>query len=232
MKYLIFNLKANLNYEDIAKYSNSLDPYKKQIMLAPGYLYLDYFSHKGYKICSQDLSSMPSGNYTGEVSAEQLNKLGCTYSLIGHYERNKYFKENYDNIIKKINQASINNIKVILCLSEGKKNYNLGEITNQIQAIFSQLDTNYLKNIIIAYEPAFLIGQHKEIDINKTKIIITGIKDFIKQNFNFSPQVIYGGGITLDNISKLKKLHVDGLLIGTLATSLDNILTLLQILQQ
>jgi triosephosphate isomerase len=37
---------------------------------------------------AQDLSPEASGAYTGDISGVMLNKLGCSYVLAGHSERN------------------------------------------------------------------------------------------------------------------------------------------------
>ncbi len=232
MKYLIFNLKANLKYKDLDKYCTLLADYKKEMIIAPGYLFLDYFHHNGFNICSQDVSTKVRGNYTGEITSEQLMEIGCKYTIIGHYERYKYFNENLNTIIAKINQALKHKIKIILCFSEKINTYNFEEIKEQINSIYRNLKPNDLNDIIIAYEPSFLIGQQVNLDINKTKEIILQIKKFVQSTYNCEPEVMYGGGISLENLDNLKSLPIDGLLFGTLSTSINSILTVLQLLRQ
>ena len=42
---------------------------------------------------AQDLSPHDSGAYTGDISADMLVKLGCTYVDVGHSERREYHDE-------------------------------------------------------------------------------------------------------------------------------------------
>ena len=42
---------------------------------------------------AQDLSPLDTGAYTGDISADMLVKLGCTYVAVGHSERREYHDE-------------------------------------------------------------------------------------------------------------------------------------------
>ncbi len=232
MKYLIFNLKSKLNYQDLDDYSSTLNPFKKDFIIAPSFLYLPYFQNKGYNLCAQDVSQFPMGNYTGEVSAQALSSLNVKYTLIGHYERRKYFKEDKEALINKVKEALKNNLKIILCLSELKENYNFKELKEQIDDIFNSLNINELNNIIIAYEPALMIGNNMPIDTLKIDLIIKKIRSYIKKEYLFNNEIIYGGSVNLTNLNEIKKLDVDGLLIGEISTQLDTVLTLLKRLKQ
>ena len=39
---------------------------------------------------AQDISAYASGAYTGQVSAQSLKEVGCSYCIIGHSERRQY----------------------------------------------------------------------------------------------------------------------------------------------
>ena len=228
MKYLIFNLKSKLNYQDLESYYKPLVSYQKDIVIVPSYLYLNYFLEKGFTVGAQDVSKFPKGNFTGEVNAESLKSIGCEFVLIGHYERRKYFKEKKEDLILKIKEALSQNLKVILCLSENKSSYNFKIIKKQIDEIFSQLSNNDLKQIILAYEPSFLIGQSTFIDIKKVTNIINNINAYVHNKYQLQLDIIYGGSVNLSNIEKLRTLPVSGFLIGEVSTQLDEVLTLLE----
>ncbi len=67
---------------------------------------------------AQDLSTAESGAYTGEISGSMLNKLGCTYVLVGHSERRASHNEDDAKVNKKIKAALANELKPILCIGE------------------------------------------------------------------------------------------------------------------
>jgi len=66
----------------------------------------------GIKVGAQNCGLQTKGAFTGEVSPSILASIGCEYVMLGHSERRVLFKENDDDI----------NIKVKLCLAEGKTN--------------------------------------------------------------------------------------------------------------
>ena len=67
---------------------------------------------------AQDLSPEVSGAFTGDISGSMLNKLGCTYVVVGHSERRHIFNENDKDIRNKVAAAIRNGIRPILCIGE------------------------------------------------------------------------------------------------------------------
>ena len=232
MKYLIFNLKSKLNYKDVPLYLKKLDEYLNDCIIAPGYLYLERFAKANLTTCSQDLSIYDSGSYTGEVSAQQLKSVGCDYVLIGHYERRKYFKEDYNVLVTKIKEALKWHLKVILCIGEENTDFSFTEVKKQIDDIFKYFNNQELKQLIIAYEPSFMIGTNTPIDYGALEEILKQIRFYIFDHYKANIDLIYGGSVNLKNVKKVKELPIDGLLIGDLATSLDSMLTLINQLKQ
>ena len=51
---------------------------------------------------AQDLSPEASGAYTGDISGSMLNKLGCSYVLVGHSERRAIHSESDETVNRKI----------------------------------------------------------------------------------------------------------------------------------
>ena len=78
------------------------------------------------------------------------------------------------------------------------------------------LDKKFNKNnIIVAYEPIWSIGTGKiptKKELKKTTIHIKSVLSKIfKKN---TPAVLYGGSVDGNNVKCLKKLEIDGFLIG------------------
>ena len=232
MKYLIFNLKSKLNYKEVPLYLKKLDEYLNDCIIAPGYLYLERFAKNNFSTCSQDVSMLESGSYTGEISAQQLKNVGCDYVLIGHFERRKYFKEDSTVLVAKIKQAIKWQLKVVLCVGEEGSSFSFAEVKEQIDEIFQYFNNQELKQLIIAYEPSFMIGTNAEIDYDALEEILKQIRFYIFDHYKANIDLIYGGSVNLKTVNKVKKLPIDGLLIGDLATSLDSMLTLINQLKQ
>ncbi|NLF90822.1 MAG: triosephosphate isomerase, partial [Corynebacterium marinum] len=67
---------------------------------------------------AQDVSAHESGAYTGEVSAQMLAKLGCTWVVVGHSERREYHNESDELVAAKAAIALTHGISPIVCVGE------------------------------------------------------------------------------------------------------------------
>lgn len=231
MKYLICNLKSYQTYEEMIKYKEYFIKIKEEninLILAPSNIYLPLFKNDNIKLAVQDLSLNESLNLTGDIKINQLKSLNVSYAIIGHYERRKYYKETEYEILEKIKSALNHNIKVIYCIGETKEEkerkveYQILE--KQIARIFNKLNNGELKNIIIAYEPTYLIGNNTTYDILKIRSIIIFIKKLIQDYYQINAQVIFGGNVNTDNINSLSKLDgLDGFIICSSTLNPENI---------
>ena len=220
---LVLNLKMNLTKNNIVEYEQLI--HDKSVVVLPQYPYLLFFNRSGssYSLGSQDLSKYSKGAYTGEVCAKGLKSLGVKYALIGHSERKEYFGETLEDCRMKIQNAVDNDIIPIYCINETLEEYNndkeLKNIEDELEAI-----PNYIKYIIIAFEPTYLIGKDSiNIDYDHINKVMVRIKDWlIERHINHS--IIYGGGVSLDNINELKNLNcVDGFIVSSSALDKNEI---------
>ena len=74
--------------------------------------------------------NISGGAYKGEVWTKQITSLNVRYSLVDS-ERRKYFNEKSENLIEKIENYLINNIKVILFIGEENSNLTPERINNE-----------------------------------------------------------------------------------------------------
>ena len=72
----------------------------------------------GVALGAQDVSSQPSGAFTGEVSAVMLKDFGCRYAIVGHSERRQYHGETDALVAAKAQQALAQGITPIVCVGE------------------------------------------------------------------------------------------------------------------
>ena len=231
MKYLICNLKANKNYEEMFAYKeifNNIKNEKVEIIFAPSAIYLPIFKNCPVKLCVQDINLNENLNLTGDISIKQLKSLDVKYAIIGHFERKKYYKESEFYILSKIKNAIKNNIKVIYCIGESLEERNrrveYQVLERQLARVFNKLSNEELKNIIIAYEPTDLIGNNFPYDILKIKSMITFIKKLIRDYYNIELDIIFGGNVNSENIDDLIKLKdLDGFIICSAILNPENI---------
>lgn len=223
MKYWIFNLKSNLTFTEIKKYEESIKEIKEKIIIAPSFIYLNYFIERNYITSAQNVSAYDMGEYTGEVNAKQLKELGASYVIVGHYERRKYFHESKEDIVAKTKHALENDLQVILCI--GSYEYDTNSLQEEITNIFNNVNPSEYEKIIIAYEPYDLIGQDSDINVEMVQRNIEFIKGYIKNNYNHDIEIVYGGSVNNDNLLKLQNLPINGFIIGKLTLNVDKIVS-------
>lgn len=168
-------------------------------------------------IGAQNCHHEKSGPYTGEISAEVLKELGCSYVILGHSER----RGETDNEIKlKAEVAIESGLHPIICVGESlndRQNKKTKEvIERQCQ---NRLPTH--GEYTVAYEPIWAIGTGK-IPSNDE------IADVIKLCTE-RQRVIYGGSVNSENIENLLNIsNLSGVLIGSASLNFDHFYKIVQ----
>lgn len=219
MKYYVLNHKNKMTYDEALKFSEAvldLDLSNSKLIIVPSALYLPLFTGVHYYLGSQDISSFEEKTVTGEITGKQLKSLGVNYVIIGHSERREYCNETDYSLITKINNAIINDLKVIYCvgetLEERKLNKTFYKLEKQIARVFNKIKS---AEIIIAYEPIWAIGTGLTPDMNQIQEVSSFIKKLVKDYYGKKAIVLYGGSVNETNIESLKAVeNVDGFLIG------------------
>lgn len=185
MKYIICNLKSHLNEFNINDYINTIKriTYNNVIFCVEN-KYINLF--KNYKTCTQD--------YYDDIKKE--------YALIGHHDK----KQSKEAIKEKLNKATSKKIKTILCVG----NNDIRDYESIKQQLNYYLD-NINEDIIIAYEPYYMIGSNNKLDLDELSNIIRKIKEDFNNN-----TVLYGGNVNLKNIDEIINI-TDGVLIARLS---------------
>ena len=219
MKLVIGNFKMNLNHDEIVDYINYFKEEEcGEAIFSPPSIYLKEFVDNGFKTCSQDVSFAEKGAYTGDISASMLKSIGVNYSIIGHSERRKYYGDS-SLVNEKLQRLLENNIIPIICVGETKEekenNSTFDVLKEEIDTVFKNIDTNILKDVIIAYEPIWSIGTGLIPTNDEIEETVSYIKNYIKENYNNSLLVLYGGSVNNSCIESLQKIDVvDGYLVG------------------
>jgi len=225
-KIIVLNHKSSLLYDEVYKYiekTNKLNT-KNNIIICPSYIYLESFINNSFwPIGAQDLDYNLDSDHTSYISIDQLKSLGVEYSIIGHSET----KFNSDDIINlKLKRALDSNIIPILCVGEEKNSNFEEEMKKKLDNYLK--DINYIEFIIFAYEPIYMIGKNKKLDIEKLTKKIKLLEDELLSRYNVKPRIIYGGSVDDTNIEDILKIgNINGVIIGSKSSdyeSLENII--------
>jgi triosephosphate isomerase len=177
---------------------------------------------------AQDISSHPSGAYTGEVSASMLAKLGCDYVLCGHSERRQHHHEDDALINAKVKIALEAEITPILCVGETLEIRQQGQqIEHIVQQVTGGLDgvtTEQVSDMVVAYEPIWAIGTGEVATPQDAQEACAGIRGYVSavhgRETAASLRILYGGSVKSDNIAPIMaQPDVNGALVG--GASLD-----------
>jgi triosephosphate isomerase len=207
--------------------SNSIKNLKNvEVIVCPPFPYLyikEKIKNKKLKLGSQDVFSLQEGPYTGEVSIKMLKNLGVEYVIIGHSER-RMIGDTNDIVNKKILITLKSKINPIFCVGENVRDANgfyLSFIKEQIEEGLKGVIKSQIKNIIIAYEPVWAIGDNAKREATPSEFL--EIKIFIKKviadiydiKTANEIRIIYGGSVHPMNASIfIKEGGALGLLVG------------------
>lgn len=176
---------------------------------------------------AQNMASTDQGAFTGEISAQMLLDVACTYVILGHSERRELFGETDEQIAKKVQKALASGLTPILCVGENLKVREEGKavewVQTQISRALSGLSTENLSRMIIAYEPIWAIGTGKTASSNDAQEMCASIRATLSSLMGLDSEkvpILYGGSVKPDNIAELMtEPDVDGALVG--GASLD-----------
>ena len=212
------NLKSINTLDKVIKFSKSKEIKKGRLIYCPPYTLITSFFKK-FENCLIDIGAQNChesddyGSHTGFINSRMLKSIGANYVILGHSENRK--KGETDKLINlKIKSAIKAKLKVIFCIGETLVEKKMGK-TRAILSKQIKLGLNKIKkksDIFVAYEPVWSIGTG---NIPKPKDLEQIVK-FIKKNFKGKlPKILYGGSVSPQNISDLKKIiNLDGFLIG------------------
>lgn len=175
------------------------------------------------KLGSQNCFYELKGAFTGAVSAPMIKSVGCTYSLVGHSERRKIFKEEDGDINHVIERLQENDITPILCIGETKEEYELGlneEIcTLQLCKDLKGLTPEKVSKLVLAYEPVWAIGTGLSATPEIAQGVHFAIRKWLRKNYGNDVaemvRIQYGGSVTPETVDELMRCpDIDGALVG------------------
>jgi len=176
----------------------------------------------------QNLHWEDEGAYTGEVSGVFLKALHCTYVIIGHSERRKYFGETDETVNKRIQAALRNGLVPIVCVGETLEERESGQTENvlgtQVRDGLAGFTPEQVASFVMAYEPVWAIGTGRAASPEDANATIGYVRSTLGQITNDGVaqgvRIQYGGSVSAGNIAQLMaQPEIDGALVG--GASLD-----------
>ncbi|MEA2081349.1 MAG: triose-phosphate isomerase [Elusimicrobiota bacterium] len=189
----------------------------------------------GLYLGSQNIFYENSGAYTGEISADMLISSGCSFCIIGHSERRKYFGETDETVNKKVKKAIEKSLTPIICvgetLDERESHREQGVVKKQLSGALSGLSNEDVAKVVIAYEPIWAIGTGKTASPEQAQAMHAYIREQLAALsgavVSQSVSILYGGSMKPANVKGLLSCaDIDGGLIGGASLKAEDFLKL------
>ncbi|MES2628720.1 MAG: triose-phosphate isomerase [Bacteroidota bacterium] len=232
-KVVAGNWKMNLTHKEALQLFDSLINEasavpEAELIIAPPAVYLAEFSSRlsptgRLKLAAQNVHFMPSGAFTGEISAQMLASIGLEYCIIGHSERRQYFGETDDMVGKKAMVLLENGITPIICvgeqLDERYNNNQFDVVKRQTLAALENVSDENSARVIMAYEPVWAIGTGQTATSEQAQEMHSFIRVLLTDLYgSFAADnipILYGGSCNAQNAKELfAQPDVNGGLIG------------------
>ncbi len=167
----------------------------------------------------QDCHPEPKGAHTGDISAEMLTDIGCSFVIVGHSERRADHGETDALVRAKAAAARRAGLVPIICIGETEAERDRGEtlaVTGR-QLEGSLPDGVGGADLVIAYEPVWAIGTGRTPTAREVAEVHAHIRRFLRDRVPESEavRILYGGSVKPANAAELLGIeHVDGALVG------------------
>lgn len=219
---------------NIVKMMNQV-PSDVNIIIAPPFTHLcsvgKAIEGSAIALSAQNCADQVKGAYTGEVSAQMLKSIGCSFVILGHSERREYYGETSAKLVKKVNLALENEVMPIFCVGEKLEERESGRhfeiVKQQIEEVLFTLTPDQMKNVVVAYEPVWAIGTGKTATSDQAQEIHAFIRETIAGKFGKEiaeeTSILYGGSCKPSNAKELfAQKDIDGGLIGGAALKAED----------
>ncbi len=191
---------------------------------------------------AQTVSVTTQGAFTGDVSADMLSQLGCTYVIVGHSERRKYHPDDDANLVDQVRAVIAAGMKPILCVGEGyderRQGIELEYAVGQVSDITRDLGAEEAAQMLVAYEPVWAIGTGLVATPQSAQDAAHAIRnhfvDVYGEKIAQQVRILYGGSVTSANATQLitQAKDMDGFLVGGASLDADEFSTIVRLTQK
>jgi len=203
------------------------------IAVFPPYVYLSDAARilEGSRIAvgAQDVCAESGGAFTGQVSASMLKDVGCSYVIVGHSERRRWYHEDDALVARKFAAVLQARLTPVLCvgetLEEREAKHTEAVIARQLDAVITMHGVGGFAHAILAYEPVWAIGTGRTASPEQAQAVHAFLRDRIHaQDAKIARhlRILYGGSVKAGNAAELFSMpDVDGGLVGGASLSAD-----------
>src|SRR6202789_539200 len=151
----------------LAELEMSLKPeWPIDIVVFPPYVYLSdavrLLEDGRIAVGAQDVCAESGGAFTGQVSATMLKDVGCSYVIVGHSERRRWYHEDDALVARKFAAALAGGLTPVLCvgetLEEREAKQTEAVVGRQVDAVIAMHGAGAFAQAVLAYEPVWAIG--------------------------------------------------------------------------
>jgi triosephosphate isomerase len=177
------------------------------------------------------------GSITGEVSMGMEKALKAAFVIIGHSEQ-RARGETDDMVSEKVADALSKGLVPIICIGERQRDTHgeyLSFLESQITGSLRGVTAHALKDVILAYEPVWAIGNSAAGPIGPHELHEASllIKKIIAGKWgkaaSSSLSLLYGGSVSAETVGALARAgHVQGFLVGRASLDRKTLPTLLE----
>ena len=175
------------------------------------------------------------GSWTGEISMRMAKDAGATLIEIGHSERREHFGETDRTVALKAAAAVAHGLIPLICVGEPLAVRDVGGaedfVRAQLLTALSELGSDEISQVIIAYEPIWAIGEQGiPATLHQVAPVMALINDVVTTAGGPARAVLYGGSVDSNNATELlKDQHTDGLFIGRAAWEASGFIHILRL---
>lgn len=196
-----------------------------EMLICPPFPYLGpvgaMISESNIMLGAQTCHPNASGAHTGDVAAEMLADLGCSYVIVGHSERRADHGETDSAVCAQAVAAHRAGLTAIVCVGETEAERDAGKTLDVVgsQLAGSLPDGCTAENLVVAYEPVWAIGTGRTPTSDDVQDVHAAIRAALASRFGDTTadgvRLLYGGSMKPSNAAELLALaDVDGGLIG------------------
>ncbi|HEY0657694.1 MAG TPA: triose-phosphate isomerase [Pyrinomonadaceae bacterium] len=199
-----------------------------EVVIAPVFTAIktiaDRLEGSNIKVAAQNCSTETKHSaHTGEIAADMIKDVGCSYVIIGHSERRQFYGETDESVNRKIKAALQCGLTAIVCIGEMLAEREAGNaekvVKTQLVNGAGGLTVSDMERIIIAYEPVWAIGTGKTATPEQAQEMHGFIRQIIAEAHSEETakniRILYGGSVKPENINDLmNEADIDGALVG------------------
>ncbi len=164
-------------------------------------MFTESFADTAAEVGVQDVSQFGYGAFTGEVTAGLLADMGVRYVMLGHPERRRFLGETDDLVAKKTRAAVDAGLVPILIVGEPSPDDDPRPIiTEQCTSALGSLPAG--AEVLIAYEPAWAIGQPQPAPADHIARVVAVVRDVLS-GLDAPTRIVYGGSAALGTFTDI-----------------------------